>query len=228
MPGTLRNNQFGATTIAQALDDLAACDPAIAVVGITDYCTTASFRAAWQAWQAGGGAGIALLFPNVELRLDVPTAKKGLPLNLHLICAPDQVDELDEFLALLQFSYEDRPYACSHKGLVSLGRAYKASAHLDEEASLRVGAEQFKVTFETLRESLQSNRWAREHCLVGIAGGADDGSSGLRTDDNAFSSRRQSIERLAHIIFSSSSQQLSVAMKKYPRVARTRYPLVAM
>jgi len=207
MPGTLRSNHFGSTTVAEALDDLAACDPAIAAIGVTDYCSTSSFRRAWQAWQDGAGVGIALLFPNVELRLDVPTAKKGLPLNLHLICAPDQVDELDDFLALLTFTHEDRPYACSRKGLVALGRAYKGSADLDEEAALRAGAEQFKVTFETLRASLQSNRWAREHCLVGIAGGTDDGSSGLRTDDNAFSSRRQSIERLAHIIFSSSSQQ---------------------
>lgn len=207
MPGTLKSNEFGATTIAQALDDLAACDPPIAVAGITDYCTTASFRAAWQAWQDGAGAGIALLFPNVEMRLDVPTSKKGLALNLHLICAPDQVDELDEFLALLKFSYESRSYTCTRKGLVALGRAFTGKPALEEEAALRVGADQFKVSFESLRTLVESESWPRAHCLIGVAGGADDGSSGLRTDDNAFAARRRSIERLAHIIFSSNPKQ---------------------
>src|SRR5208282_5217248 len=42
---------------------------------------------------------------------------------------------------------------------------------------------------------------------IGIAGGADDGSSGLQTDDNAFVARRRSIERLAHVIFGSSTKQ---------------------
>jgi AAA domain, putative AbiEii toxin, Type IV TA system len=207
MPGTLKNNQFGSMTVAEALNDLAACDPSIVAAGITDYCSTHGFRDAWQAWQQGAGSGLALLFPNVELRLEVPTSKKGLALNLHLLCGPDQVDDLDQFLGLLTFAYESTEYPCTTAGLIALGRAFRGESSLDKDTALRVGVDQFKVSFTQLRSKFESNRWARENCLVGVAGGRDDGTSGLQTGDNSFDGLRQSIERLAHIIFSSNQQQ---------------------
>ena len=207
MPGTLRSNEFGTTTLAEALDALSATTPPIVAAGVTDYCTTQGFRLAYDAWKSGSGAGIEFLFPNVELRLEVPTAKKGLALNLHLICAPSQVNELDQFLGQLTFPFGGSEYSCSKDGLVSLGRSFSGTPGMDEQAALRIGAEQFKVTFSELRKNYESSRWARENCLVAVAGGRDDGTSGLRTDDSAFDGLRQSIERLAHIIFSSSSQQ---------------------
>jgi hypothetical protein len=69
LPGTLLNNQFGDTTIESALDALASCEPSIQVIGVTDYFSTRSFRAAESAWMVGSGASIEYLFPNVELAL---------------------------------------------------------------------------------------------------------------------------------------------------------------
>jgi len=105
----LLNNQFGTTTIEDALDTLASCEPKIEVLGVTDYYTTASFRKAQDAWQKGAGSGIASLFPNVELRLDVPTTK-GSGINLHVMSAPEDVDKLDEMLSRLSFTYDDHQY----------------------------------------------------------------------------------------------------------------------
>jgi hypothetical protein len=107
LPGTLRNDGFGALDIGEALDILASRNPAIEVVGVTDYGTTTSFREAQESQRAGAGVSIGLLFPNVELRLAYAT-NQGAAVNLHLLCAPEQVDELDRFLAQLEFTYQDR------------------------------------------------------------------------------------------------------------------------
>src|SRR6266542_1403496 len=85
VPGTILSDQYGEVAVAEALDVLAAREPPIEVVGVTDYATTQGFREAQAAWEEGAGSGIRLLFPNVELRLDVPTTR-GSGLNLHLLC----------------------------------------------------------------------------------------------------------------------------------------------
>lgn len=206
LPGTLLNNQFGTTSIEDALNALDARTPKIEAIGVTDYYTTASFRKALAAWQGGAGTGISLLFPNVELRLDVPTTQ-GSGINLHVMCSPDDVDGLDRMLAALSFSFRDSDYAGDHSGLIRLGRAFKADPSLAEDAALREGANQFKVSFDQLRRLFQTDTWYREHCLVGVAGNRGDGASGLQTQDGAFAARRQSIERFSHLIFSSHERQ---------------------
>lgn len=144
LPGTLRNDGFGAIGVAEALDILASRTPAIEVVGVTDYGTTASFREAHQAHGAGAGASIALLFPNVELRLAYATSK-GAAVNLHLLCAPEHIDELDRFLTRLEFTYQDRTYRAEPAELILLGRAVQGDPSLDERAALAEGSLQFKV-----------------------------------------------------------------------------------
>jgi hypothetical protein len=102
LPGTLFNDEFGRATVVEALEELAACDPPIEAVGITDYFTTAGYREARSARGGGAAPSIKYMFPNVELRLNVPTAG-GSPVNVHLLCAPKHVDWLDDFVARLDF-----------------------------------------------------------------------------------------------------------------------------
>jgi hypothetical protein len=198
-PGTLFNDQFGATTVAEALDALAACEPSIEAVGVADYFTTASYRRAVEAWESGAGAGIEFLFPNVELRLNVPT-RRGSAVNVHLLCAPEHVDWLDRFLGGLTFTWNDRTFRADDAGLIELGRAFRRDPKLAEDAARREGAQQFKVDFIQLREQYQTDRTAVEHCLVAFAGSQGDGTSGVRTDDGSFAAQRQAMERFAHII----------------------------
>lgn len=199
LPGTLFNNQFGSTTVAEALDDLAACAPAIEVVGVTDYFSTRSFRAADAAWKAGAGAAVKYLFPNVELRLNDATAL-GRGVNLHVIAAPEDAGVLDELLGRLQFNYQDVDYAADDDGLIKLGRAYKNNSTLDDDAARREGAHQFKVTFADLKRLFQRDAKYGQKCLVGVAAGKD-GASGMQSPDGAFAAYRQGLERFAHFIF---------------------------
>ena len=205
-PGTLHNDNFGELTVAQALDTLAERAPSIEVVGVTDYCTTASFRQVQAAWSAGAGQGITFLFPNVELRLSHATRQEAA-LNLHVLCSPEEVDSLDRFLGTLEFHFQDRVYRCIERDLRDLGWVFTRDTSLPDFRALQIGAEQFKVEFGQLHDAFERDAWAKENLLVAVAGGTNDGTSGLQRPDNAFSGLRQSIERFSHIILSGDPKQ---------------------
>lgn len=207
-PGTLFNDGFGKVSNETALDRLAARNPKIEVVGVTDYFTTASFRRVDEAWRAGAGESISYLFPNVELRLDTPTIK-GPGVNIHILCPPAEVDRLDAFIGGLEFNWNGRPYRADDSGLVQLGRDLANNRTLELSAAQSIGASQFKVSFEQLLRNYNNDEWAQTNCLIALAGGRTDGSSGVRTADGQFAARRQSMERFADIIFSASPQQIS-------------------
>lgn len=200
LPGTALNDQFGSMSVAEALNVLADRTPRIEAVGVTDYLTTDAYRLAAAAAKGGSGSGL-YLFPNVEVRLDIPTAR-GSGVNLHLLTDPSQVDGLDRFVGSLEFSWRDRTYRADAQGLTELGRDFREEPGLDSAAARREGVQQFKVTFEDLRKRFRTDAWARENCLVGVAAGSGDGTSGLQSSDGAFAARRQAIEAFAHFIFS--------------------------
>lgn len=206
LPGTLHNDQFGAAPIEDALDVLAGRRPAIEVIGVTDYFTTRSFRRARAAWDAGHGAGIRYLFPNVEIRLSHFTNSGG-PLNLHLMSSASDVDLLDQFLGSLEFEYQGRPFRADDAGLIDLGRTFSENSALDEESALKEGAAQFKVSFENLRTKFRNHDRARDRLIIGVAGGSNDGTSGIRDEEGGSVALRQGIESLANVIFSGSPQQ---------------------
>ena len=116
MPGTVLEDRYRCT-IEEALHTLAASG--VSAAGITDYVTTASYRAAEVAWRAGAGKGIEFLFPNVELRLDVPTTK-GKGVNIHLLCEPAEIESLEMFLGNLTFSAQGNSYPATRPSLVLL------------------------------------------------------------------------------------------------------------
>src|SRR5688572_22636008 len=82
-PGTILNDQYKGKT---PWDDFcAAIDkrlPVIEAIGITDYCSLASYEQVVAAKAAGKLPGCTFIFPNVELRLGVGTLKQGF-VNLH-------------------------------------------------------------------------------------------------------------------------------------------------
>lgn len=206
LPGTLLNDQFKGMSIEDALEALANTSPPVEVIGVTDYFTTDSYRRAATALESGIAPTIQLAFPNVELRLDNATSSNH-GVNIHLLCPPEEVDGLDQFIGRLEFSWADKPYRADRNGLIQLGRDFSGNPDLDEAKALRAGVNQFKVNFEDLRRALRADRWAREHVLVAVAGGERDGSSGIRDAKGAFVARRQSIEAIAAIVFSSNPKQ---------------------
>lgn len=154
---------------------------------------------------AGRLPGVKVLFPNIELRLDV-AAKSGF-VNVHLLVSPedpDHVSEVKRILKRLQFQAFNDRFDCTCEELTKLGKLADPTIS-DNGAALRHGATQFKVNFDQLRKVINESDWAKKNILIAVAGGAGDGTSGVRQAADA--TVRQEIEKFAHIIFSSSPAQ---------------------
>ena len=82
-PGTVLNNQFGGGTPWETyLTSLETVTPKIEAIAVTDYYLTDTYEEVLKHKTAGRLPNVQLIFPNVELRLDV-AAKTGF-VNLHL------------------------------------------------------------------------------------------------------------------------------------------------
>jgi len=206
-PGTVMNNQFSGPS---AWDDyLAALEhatPAIEALAVTDYYTTETYEEMLRHKATGRLPSVRLIFPNVELRLDVATARGGF-VNLHLFVSPDDpqhLAELQRLLSRLQFNVMQDRFDCTRADLMRLGK--KADLTItDDRAALAYGASQFKVNFQQLREVLSESGWAKKNILIAVAGGATDGTSGVR--EAADQTIRREIEGFAHVIFAGSPMQ---------------------
>ena len=187
------------------LTALESLTPKIEAIAVTDYYVTDTYEEFLKRKAAGRLPGVKLIFPNIELRLDV-AAKSGF-VNIHLLVSPEDPDHLAEvkrILKRLQFQrYNDR-FDCTRDELIRLGKRADPTI-TDDGAALRHGATQFKVNFDQLRKVIHESEWAKKNILIAVAGGAGDGTSGVRQAADA--TIRQEIEKFAHIIFSSSPAQ---------------------
>jgi hypothetical protein len=205
-PGTVLNNQFGGGPAWETyLNTLEAATPRIEALAVTDYYVTETYEEVLKHKAAGRLPNVQLIFPNVELRLDV-AAKTGF-VNIHLLVSPENsnhVAELHRIFQRLQFQAHGDTFNCTRADLISLGK--KADTSLtDDRAALAHGATQFKVNFDQLRRVMRESDWAKANILVAVAGAGGDGTSGLR--QAADTTVREEIEKFAHIIFSSSPAQ---------------------
>jgi hypothetical protein len=206
-PGTVMNNQFsGPNAWDDYLSALERATPAIEAIAVTDYYVTDTYEEVLRHKASGRLSGVRLIFPNVELRLDVATAKGGF-VNLHLFVSPEDpqhLEELRRLLSRLQFNVMQDRFDCTRADLIRLGK--KADPTItDDRAALAYGANQFKVNFQALREVFSGSRWAKANILIAVAGGATDGTSGVR--EAADQTIRREIETFAHIIFAGSPAQ---------------------
>ncbi|MDH3999453.1 MAG: hypothetical protein OET90_11530 [Desulfuromonadales bacterium] len=201
------NNQFsGPHAWDEYLTALEKASPAIEAVAVTDYYVTDTYEEVQNHRAAGRLPAVKLVFPNVELRLDVATAKGGF-VNLHLFGSPEDpahIDELQRLLSRLQFNVMQDRFDCTRADLIRLGKKADSSI-TDDRAALAYGATQFKVNFQKLREVFSESGWAKKNILIAVAGGANDGTSGVR--EAADQTIRREIESFAHVIFASSSAQ---------------------
>ncbi|HGM8383640.1 TPA: TrlF family AAA-like ATPase [Pseudomonas aeruginosa] len=205
-PGTVLNNQFGGGSAWDTyLENLEAATPKIEALAVTDYYLTDTYEEVLSHKAAGRLPNVQLIFPNVELRLDV-AAKTGF-VNLHLLVSPEDsnhVAELHRILQRLQFQAHGDTFNCTRADLISLGKKADTSI-TDDRAALAHGATQFKVNFDQLRRVVRESEWAKANILIAVAGAAGDGTSGLRQASDT--TMREEIEKFAHVIFSSSPAQ---------------------
>lgn len=200
-PGTLLNDQFE-DDWEQYLAKIEGATPQVRAIGVTDYFCIESYKKVREHKQSGRLKNVDFLFPNVEIRLSVETEKKR-GLNVHLLFSPDDpshVSIIERVLSLLTFEFANSRYACSTSEFERLGRAHNPK-QTDKVAARREGANQFKITFSSLKDWYYKEEWIRKNCLVAVALAEGDGTAGLQKDAS-FSALRQDIETFAHIIFS--------------------------
>lgn len=225
-PGTVINNQFrGPNAWHDYLTALEHATPLIEAIAVTDYYVTDTYEKVLQYQKAGRLPAVKLIFPNVELRLDVATAKGGF-VNLHLFVSPEDprhVEELQRLLSRLQFNVMQDRFDCTRTDLIRLGK--KADPRItDDHAALSYGANQFKVNFQQLRTVYFESGWAKKDILIAVAGGATDGTSGMRAA--ADQTIRREIETFADVIFAGSPAQREFWLGRRdlnPDEVRTRY-----
>jgi hypothetical protein len=206
-PGTLLTDQFNGDWESY-VSSIENSSPIIRALGVTDYFCIQTYREVRKLKATGRLSEVMFLFPNVELRLDIKTAKSH-PLNLHLLFSPDDPEHeymIERILGQLRFEYQDQQYACNRQELIALGRAFD-NKQTDENGAHRTGANQFKVTFpDLLKLFREEKKWLSKNCLVAVAGGSNDGTAGLQ-DDASFTALRREVERFADIIFASTPKQ---------------------
>lgn len=225
-PGTVMNNQFtGLTAWEDYLSALEAASPAIEAIAVTDYYVTETYQQVLAYKAAGRLPTATLIFPNVELRLDVATSRGGF-VNLHLFVSPEDPDhlaELQRLLSRLHFTMQQDRYDCTRSDLIRLGKLVDPNI-IDDGAALIFGANQFKVNFRELREVFGESGWAKNNLIVAVAGGATDGTSGVR--EAADQAIRREIEGFADVIFASSQAQREFWLGQRdldPKEIRARY-----
>lgn len=204
-PGTLFNDQFLGDWEAY-LTRWETATPPLRSLGITDYYSTDTYEQVCAAKASGRLPQCELIFPNVEMRLDVG-AKRSF-LNIHLLVdptAPDHIGELQRFMGLLRFEAYEDTFSCRRDDLMRLGQRADPTVRGNDMAALRKGAEQFKVGFDQLRREYPRNEWARTNILVAVSGATSDGTGALR--DAADTTLREEIEKFAHIIFNGNPKQ---------------------
>lgn len=203
-PGTRFNDQFKGDWEGY-LTALETANPPIHAIGVTDYYGFDTYKQVLARKQAGRLKDCSLIFPNVELRLSVGTARSWI--NVHLLVCPDDADHVEQaerFLERLTFKTPTETFCCRPVDLMRLGRAIDSSK-TDDIAALKFGAEQFKVSFDQLRDEYNDNRWAQENIVIAVAGAKGDGTSALQ--EGADKALRQQLEHFAHIIFASAAAQ---------------------
>jgi len=209
-PGTALNDQYaGPDPWAAFLDAIEASNPPIRAIGITDYFGIERYEQVVEEKRRGRLPGVGLIFPNVELRLGIETAKASA-VNIHLLFSPhdaDHIDRIKRFLLEFEFPYLGESYRCQRSDLIRLGRAHKPDL-TDDEAARSEGANQFKVNFDQLKQAWSKNEWIKKNTLIAVAGGEKDGTSGLRDATASFAAQRKNVEGLAHIIFSANPKQV--------------------
>jgi hypothetical protein len=110
-PGTLLSDQFNGDWETYLIS-IESASPVVEALGVTDYFSIQTYRKAKECKAAGRMPAVKLLFPNVEMRVDIKTAKsKGI--NLHLLFSPEDPkheQEIERILSLLEFEFDERPY----------------------------------------------------------------------------------------------------------------------
>ena len=222
-PGTLLSDRFNGDWDTY-LERIELSEPRIEALGVTDYFCIRTYQQVREWKEKNRLENVHLIFPNVEIRMNIETGK-GSAINLHLLFSPEDPDhelEIIRALGQLDFEFGSRNFSCTESDLVALGRAFTGRVGWNMKRRFVQVPTSSKFPCRSLKKLFRAERWMQENCLVAVAGSSNDGTAGL-AKDASFTAIRQEIERFAHIIFASTPKQRDFWLGSCSRGVRRLY-----
>lgn len=213
-PGTKKNNQFKGSTIDEQWNNFyndiisyIECDDEtkkVSVLGITDYFSIDNYRKIMS--DDILPKKFDLILPNIEMRV-VPVSRKSA-LNVHLLCNPSIVSQLDSKLfSQLTFSYKDNIFHPIKEDFIKLGRLF--NSNLDDNAAYNEGIQQYVIDLTELKNILNRDKELRENVVIAVSNSSNDGASGIgnpsrESANSNLTAMRDAIYYFSDVIFSSN------------------------
>jgi ABC-type lipoprotein export system ATPase subunit len=203
-PKTALNNKYGNCTLDQFIQKINSKPEDVIALGITDYYSIDNYIYLERKFKDGAFSNVKLLFPNIEMRLAIPTEKSSA-INIHLIISPDDprhVEEINQHLNRLQIMHNDRPVSCNKSELIRFGSEINSKLTSNEQR-YELGIENFKIDFTTFVKWYNDSKWFRDNALIALSAKQSDGTSAL-SYNGGFAAIRHEIEKKANIVFSAA------------------------
>jgi ABC-type lipoprotein export system ATPase subunit/predicted nucleic acid-binding Zn-ribbon protein len=207
-PGTVLNNKYGNCTLDQFIQNINEKTDDVIALGITDYYSIENYACLKEKFDKGAFKNIKLLFPNIEMRLAIPTEKSSA-INIHLIISPDDprhIIEIQQHLNRLSIKYNGRPISCNKSEIIKFGNEINQKLPSDEQRYM-LGIENFKIDFTTFVEWYDDSDWLKNNSLIALSAKQSDGTSAL-SYNGGFAAKRHEIEKKADIIFSAAPSDI--------------------
>jgi ABC-type lipoprotein export system ATPase subunit len=207
-PITTLNNQYKNCTWDQFIKEVNNGSADVIALGITDYYSIDSYILLKRKFEGGAFDNIKLLFPNIEMRLAIPTENSGA-INIHLIISPDDphhIEEINHHLNRLHITHNDRPVSCNRSELIRFGNEINPRLTSDEQR-YELGIENFKIDFSVFADWYNESKWFKDNALIALSAKQSDGTSAL-SYKGGFAAKRHEIEKKADIIFSSAPSDI--------------------
>ncbi len=227
-PGTKKNSQFRGRTIDEQWDNFYSDileyigsddeNKKVAVLGITDYFSIENYRKIIS--DAVITSKFALILPNIEMRATPVSSQSAL--NIHLICNPDFVSQLDSKL-FCQLKFQHSNGSIFHpikEDFIKLGKLHKPTS--TNEEAYKVGIEQFVIELNDLKAILNNDNDLRENVIVAVSNSSNDGASGIgnasRPNANSgLTAIRDDIYFFADAIFTSNENDIKYFIGANPQ-----------
>ena len=119
-PGTLLNDQFKWDWAAY-LERIKNSSPGVKALGVTDYFSIGTYRSVREYFKKGELGEVELVFPNVEMRLDIFQVRERLAVERHENVA-QQDTRLERGAAGIEFDNHDRARGGEFQTLTKLFR----------------------------------------------------------------------------------------------------------
>jgi ABC-type lipoprotein export system ATPase subunit len=208
-PGTALNDQYGECTLDQFIQEINNNTDTVIALGITDYYSINNYSQLREKFDKGAFKNIKLLFPNIEMRLSIPTEKSSA-INIHLLISPDDprhIEEINQHLNRLTIKHNGRPISCNKNEIIMFGNEINQKLSSDEQR-YKLGIENFKIDFTTFTKWYDDSDWLKNNALIALSVKQSDGTSAL-SYNGGFAAIRHEIEKKADVIFSSAPSDIN-------------------